>query len=172
MDRLDKWSALFIAVLVMWAALLVTREMQTERPSRPAVAQRAGMVYNPELDKKLEAADSLVASNNLQKAEELVNSLIAEFPYDGRPFMVRGDIYLRQQNPVRAMLEYRSGVDLNSDFLDKKTPLFQGRKIKNVLEEVKLVIATTPEGNETAADLKKYRDTLYYMLRKVAGGCG
>lgn len=172
MDRLDKWSAILIAVMAAWAVLIVLSELQAVRPPMPTVAQRAVMAYNPELDNKLRVAKNLVDNNNLSKAAELINSLIAQFPYDGRPFMVRGDIYLRQQKPIQAMLEYRKGVDLNPDFLDKKTPLFQGRKIKGVLEEVKVAIAAASEDPASVADLKEHRATLYYMLRKVAGGCG
>jgi hypothetical protein len=55
-------------------------------------------------------------------------------------------------------------VDLNPDFLDRKTRLFQGREIKGVLKEVAALLARRPD--------QAARRELLYMQRKVAGGCG
>ena len=57
------------------------------------------------------------------------------FPYEGELYMLKGDILVRRQQPVAAMYAYKEAIGLNPDFLDKKTRQFQGRKIKNTVEE-------------------------------------
>ena len=58
-------------------------------------------------------------------------NLLTDFPYEGSPHMVLGDLHLRRQEPVQAMIAYKNAIKLNPDYLDKKTPVFQGKKIKN-----------------------------------------
>ena len=111
-------------------------------------------VFDPELDRKVKIAKDLLENNNLLKAEELATSLISEYPYDGAPYMIIGDIQLRKQNPVAAMDSYRDGIDLNPDYLDKKTEVFQGKKIKATVLEAKAVIDKELKVNSGNAELK------------------
>jgi tetratricopeptide (TPR) repeat protein len=129
-------------------------------------------VFNPELDRKVKVAKDLLENNNLLKAEELATGLISEYPYDGAPHMVIGDIQLRKQNLVAAMDSYRNGIDLNPDYLDKKTEVFQGKKIKATVLEAKAIIEKDLQENPGNGDLRQKRKTVYYMLRRIAGSCG
>ena len=63
-------------------------------------------------------------------------------------------------------------VDLNPDYLDKKAPDFQGKKIKNTVNEARHLIEVELNKNSADKDLRSYRKTVYYMLRKIAGSCG
>jgi hypothetical protein len=86
--------------------------------------------------------------------------------------MVIGDIELRKQDPVAAMEFFRSAIDLNPDFLDKKTEVFQGKKIKATVLEAKALIEKELEANPGNDELSGKRKTVYYMLRRIAGSCG
>jgi hypothetical protein len=70
------------------------------------------------------------------------------------------------------MLAYREAVDLNPDYLDKKAPDFQGKKIKNTVNEARQLIEVELNKNSADKDIQSYRKTVYYMLRKIAGSCG
>jgi Tfp pilus assembly protein PilF len=172
MDKLDKLSLLAIVILVVSASFLVAVSANVAEDQDQSVVRQQVQVFNPELDKKVKVARDLLENNNLPKAEELATLLISEYPYDGAPYMVVGDIELRKQDPVAAMESYRNAIDLNPDFLDKKTEVFQGKKIKATVLEAKTIIekdlAASP-GNE---DLGEKRKTVYYMLRRIAGSCG
>jgi tetratricopeptide (TPR) repeat protein len=172
MDKLDKLSLLAIVILVVSASFLVVVYADDKQSQDQLAVRQQVRVYNPELDKKVSVAKDLLENNNLLKAEELAKVLINEYPYDGAPHMVVGDIELRKQDSVAAMEAYRNAIDLNPDFLDKKTKVFQGKKIKATVLEAKNIIEKDLAVNPGNQDLKDKRKTVYYMLRRIAGSCG
>ncbi len=163
LDRLDLFSIAAVAALAaVLAVILWLAPPQEEKGAGRGRVQV--VVVNPELDRRIEAAERVLASDNPAAARELLAYLKKNFSYDGRVFMLLGDYELRMQRPVAAMHYYRQAVDLNPDFLDRKTGLFQGKKIKGVLAEVAGIVAKRPD--------PAVRRELLYMQRKVAGGCG
>jgi hypothetical protein len=70
------------------------------------------------------------------------------------------------------MDSYRNGIDLNPDYLDKKTKVFQGKKIKATVLEAKAAIDKELKADSGNGDLRQKRKTVYYMLRRIAGSCG
>ncbi|MDD5757864.1 MAG: hypothetical protein PHI06_02150 [Desulfobulbaceae bacterium] len=171
MDKLDKFSALAITGLVLWCLFLLITQPEKQEEQRET-KRLAVQLIDPALDKKIDLAKSLLASNTLEKAEQLLTELIKAYPFEAMPYLLRGDLSLYRQDPVGAMREYRKAVDLNPDFLDKKSPLFQGKKIKKTVEEARLVIETGLTANNADAALLVARKEYYYMLRKIAGSCG
>lgn len=169
-DRLDKISALAITALALWALALVAVQFGKEE-ARPE-AQQAVVRLDPVLDKKVALAKTLLAGNNLEQAEKLLAELMAAYPFEATPYFLNGDVRLYRQDPVGAMIEYRKAVDLNPDFLDKKSADFQGKKVKKTVEEARGVIESglAAKGNDEA--LIAARKVYYYMLRKIAGSCG
>ena len=174
MDKLDKITILALAVLFAAASLLIYQQAMEVRPAGAGhLAQIRAIQYpNPELDKRIKIARNLMEANDLEKAAQLIDDLIKQFPYDGKSYMTAGDLYMRKQAPVEAMLEYRKAIDLNPDFLDKKTPAFQGKKIKGNLAEAKEIILNGLQKSPGDKTLKQYRKAMYYMQRRIAGSCG
>ena len=99
-------------------------------------------------------------------------SLASEYPYNWAPYMVIGDVRLRKQDPVAAMDAFRMGIDLNPDYLDRKTKVFQGKKIKATVLEARGLIEQGLKANPGNSELREKRKTVYYMLRRIAGSCG
>jgi Flp pilus assembly protein TadD len=174
MDKHDKLTVLSVTILMLYGAVLLLtapdkpQAMSTDK--RRVASQQ--YIANPELDSKIRLAKNLIAQDNLEKTELLVNSLIGEFPYKGELFILKGDILMRRQQPVAAMYEYKEAVDLNPDFLDKKTKLFQGKKIKITVEEAMAAIESDLQQHPDNTQLKSDRKIVYYMKRKIAGSCG
>ena len=172
MDKLDKLSVFAIAVLAVSAFFLVAVYANDAGDQDQFAVRQQARMFNPELDKKVRIAKGLLENNNLLKAEELAAGLIVEYPYDGAPYMVIGDIALRKQDPVAAMESFRNAIDLNPDFLDKKTEVFQGKKIKATVLEAKAIIEKELGTSPANDSLSVKRKTVYYMLRRIAGSCG
>lgn len=174
MDKLDKLTAITISVLLLYGSLLLVRADGSEEPQRPdnAVLRAQQVVLNPMLDKKIELAKTLLIEDNIEKSEELVESLLGEHPYMGSLYMLKGDILMRRQQPIAAMYEYKEAISLNPDFLDKKTELFQGKKIKNTVNEAHAAIESGLEKDPSSERLKDGRQVVYFMKRKLAGSCG
>jgi tetratricopeptide (TPR) repeat protein len=173
-DRLDRLVIIGVAVIVLAGSVLMVSHSGQGGPASGIVGgpRQAVVIISPEFDHKLKVAKTLLNSDDLAKGRELIDQMIEDYPYDGRPYMLLGDMYVRRQQPVSAMLEYRRGVDLNPDFLDKKAELFRGKQIKNILEEARRAIFGGLERKPEDPQLKEQREIFYYMLRRVAGSCG
>jgi len=173
MDNLDKYSVISIVVLIILSTILIFYQISSgEADNRTAVVLRQYKAPNPELKQKVQIASALMENSNFDKASVLIEELVSQFPYDGSPYMMLGDLRIRQQSPIKAMLAYRDAVDLNPDYLDKKAPDFQGKKIKNTVNEARHLIEIELNKNSADKNLRSYRKTVYYMLRKIAGSCG
>lgn len=174
MDRLDRISIWAIVVLIISSFALISGHMGEARPDRNP-QQRAAVANTAatggEIAGRIKLARNLMEAGNLVKAEVLVRDLIQNNPYEGEPRMVMGDIFMRRQDPVRGMLEYKEAIDLNPDYLDKKTPLFQGKKLKIAVREALAEIDEGLRQNPADESLKKDRKTLYYLQRRIAGSC-
>lgn len=175
MDWLDRVSIWAIVILIISSFALMSLHMGEAVPD-PALKQRVAAAeffpVNSEVNAKAKLIKNLIESDNLDKAEVLIMELIQKYPYEGEPHMLMGDIFMRRQDPIKAMPEYKKAIDLNPDYLDKKTPLFQGKKLKTAageaLEEADRKIKADP-GDES---MKSNRKLIYYLKRKIAGSCG
>ncbi len=174
MDKLDKFSIIFILIFIA-AIAVVSSEYRSD----------SGKNINSSLTHSRNAAEAdgisgdqlnmlkkLIETNNLQKAEALLNELTGKYPYDGELHMLMGDVMMRKQDAVGAIYKYKDAVDLNPDYLDKKTPFFQGYKIKIAINEAKLRINETLSKKPGDQDMKTAKKNVYYLLRKLAGSCG
>ncbi len=171
MDRLDKISTAALIVLLTWALVLIF-SYQGSTPRRVPGGRRAllKVARNSDLTRKVKTIKNLLASDNPRRAMKLTDLLQKDYPYEGEVYMLKGDVMLHLQRPIAAMRQYRQAVDLNPDFLDRNTPLFRGEQIKNTVAEAQTLIEREVKaGKAGAAGDKK---VLYYMLRKIAGGCG
>ena len=190
MDRLDRFSIWAIVALIIGSSALINYHTGEARPERRGLSlftnsrwyttdaaersRKMGTVPGApaEAEGMIRTAKNLLEEGSLDKAEALVKELVLKYPYEGGPHMIMGDIFMRRQEAVKAIFEYKEAVDLNPDYLDRKTPLFQGKKMKmtvgEALTEVENKIKADP-GNEL---LKKYRKDIYYLQRRIAGSCG
>lgn len=174
-DRFDRLALVVLLTLLVSAlGLIVYQPVDGTQLDRKKVAVRQSVaVASPEFANRMVTAVNLLNGGDPARTEQLLDELIASFPYEGGPHMLKGDLLLRKQQAIAAMLEYRQGVDLNPDYLDKKmTGVFQGKKIKSTLEEARQAITAGLARNPGDANLRQQREILYYMLRKVAGSCG
>lgn len=172
MDRLDKISTFAITGLVLWAVVLVVVQTGQIEERRELPPQSAVLRVDPALEKRIALAKTLLSDNNLGQAEKLLAELIAAYPFEAVPYLLSGDLHLHRQDPIGAMLEYRKAVDMNPDYLDKKSELFQGKKIKKTVEEARTAIESGLAAKPNEAGLIDARKVYYYMLRKIAGSCG
>lgn len=170
MDRLDKISTIAALLLTVWALLLVI--FLEPKPDERRPSEHQIIRIDPAFDKKVNVVKTLLTGNNLEQAEALLSEMISAYPYEAMPFFLKGDLQLYRQDSVGAMLEYRKAVDLNPDFLDKKSKHFQGKKIKKTVEEAWGVIESGLTAKPDDEALLSARTVYYYMLRKIAGSCG
>ncbi len=174
MDNLDKIS--FIAMTVLIAFLVVLSMDYKSEAENSVVSGSAKAAYAMGVSdipaERIKMLKGLVANNNIGKAEAGVDELLKKYPYDGAPHMLMGDIRIRKQDPVAAMYSFKDAIDLNPDYVDKKSELFQGRKIKNTVDEAMGIVEQALTKNDNNKEMKEAKKTVYYLLRKLAGSCG
>ena len=174
MDRLDRISVWAIVILVISSSSLISHNMGEAKPEQNS-SKRQETPVKPGMDfdmhNKVQIAKNLLEGNSPGKAEPLVRDLIQQHPYEAEPRMLMGDIHMRRQEAVSAALDYKEAVDLNPDYLDRKTPFFQGNKLKiavrEALEDIEKKLKVSP-GDES---LKKERKIIYILQRRIAGSC-
>ena len=173
MDWLDRISIWSIVILIISSFALISSHMGEARPERYVQQRQAtdNPANNSELNSKVKLIKNLTDADSFDKAEVLLKELIQKYPYEGEPHMLMGDIFMRRQDPVNAMFQYKEAVDLNPDYLDKKTPLFQGKKMKIAVNEAMGDIERGLRKDPADESLKKKRKIIYYLQRRIAGSC-
>lgn len=174
MDRLDRFSIWAIVILIISSSALISHhvgETKSGREGRETKTTLNSTIVFSGIENEVGVIKSLIEGNNLNKAEILIKELIQKYPFEGEPKMLMGDIFMRRQDPVNAILEYKEAVDLNPDYLDKKTSLFQGKKLNVAVKEAIIEIEKKIKVNPDDRLIKKCRKDIYYLQRKIAGGC-
>lgn len=172
MDRLDKYAWTAIVLLLAWGGFLVVAERNAPAPPAAVKVAAARPAVDPQLEKRIELVKNLLLANNVEKAEALLGELLAQSPYEGVLYLLKGDAYLYRQQPVAAMGEYRKAVELSPDLLEKTSKNFQGKKIKKTVEEARKAVDAALSANPGDSGMREHRTTVYYMLRLLAGSCG
>ena len=173
MDWFDRISIGAVVALSLGAFILVQDnrgEVKSDRNLQQKVA--VAEVTNGELDGKVRLIRNLIEAGNLSQAESMIRELKQKFRYQGELSLLMGDVLMRKQEPVKAMHEYQEAIDLNPDYLDKKTPLFQGKKLKTAVGEALAEIENRIRQNPVDASLKQEKKVVYYLYRRIAGSCG
>ena len=174
MDRLDRISIGAIAVLAVGSVVLMQGHGGEERSDRAAQQrqQAAAPAAKEDLGPQLGLIRNLIDAGNVAQAEALIRELKQRHPYDAELAMLLGDVFMRRQDPVAAMHRYKEAIELNPDYLDKKTPLFQGKKLKVAVGEAQAEIEKRLRERPGDESLKSERKMIYYLYRKIAGSCG
>jgi len=174
MDRFDRIAiGVFIALVVGMAVLIVGHrgagvpdgKLQQRSVAAPAAP-------SAELEAGVKLVRNLIEGGSLDRAEALIRDLQQKFPYQGELSLLMGDVFMRKQEPIKAMYQYKEAIDLNPDYLDKKTPLFQGKKMKVAVGEAQADIDRKLRERPGDASLKDEKKMIYYLYRKIAGSCG
>ena len=174
MDTFDRTSIWAIAILIVSSLVLIGGHVEDAKADRNALKRAATErpAADGELARNVKLVRNLMETDGVVKAEALLKDLIRRYPYEAELQMLMGDTLMRKQEPVRAMRAYKEAVDLNPDYLDKKTALFQGKKLKIAVGEAMTEIERNLRLNPGDAALKAERKTMYYLQRKIAGSCG
>jgi len=176
MDRLDKISVLAIALLLIGSFLVIhghSDELKPVREIQQKVLAAENSASIEDLNAKAKVIRNLMEAGNLAQAEVLTQELLQKYPLaQGEPHMLMGDVLMRRQEPIKAVHEFKDAIECNPDYLDKKTPLFQGKKLKVAVEEAQTEISRRLKMTPGDESLKREQKIVYYLYRKIAGSCG
>jgi len=172
-DGLDRWAGgAMLALAALLGYLIFALDTMAMPGLQTHLNTASTQTASPEYAAQLKTAEQLLAAGNMDKTKSLLDEMIAKYPYQAAPFMVMADYHIWRQEPIAAMHAFRQALDLNMDYLEKKTPLYQGKKIKNIVREAEAQIKLALAANAADPLMLENRKEMYYMLRKLAGGCG
>ena len=175
MDLLDRISLGAVAVLAVGSVVLMAGhrgERATEGPRGQLNAPVVQAQGHEEVGARLPVIRNLIEAGNLAQAESMVRELKQRYPYEAELSMLLGDVLMRKQQSVAAMHQYKEAIELNPDYLDKKTPAFQGKKLKVAVGEAQAEVEKQLRERPADESLKQERKMIYYLYRKIAGSCG
>lgn len=176
MDRFDRSAIALLAALLAASAAVMYDHRGEAGPAGvgplQAAAAQEGPAERAAYERAERAARSLLEAGSLDRAEPLVRELERTHPHQGGSHLLMGDLLMRKQDPVQAMAAYRQAVDLEPDYLDRKTPLFQGKKLKSAVNEALVVIDSRIKEHPGDASLKREKKVIHYLYRRIAGSCG
>lgn len=173
MDWFDRISIGAIAVLSVGTLVLVQGHRGEVKPDQELQqrAMVAGAAASGELATNVRLVKNLIETGSLPRAETMIRELKQKFPDQGELSILMGDVLMRKQQPVMAMHEYKEAIDLNPDYLDKKTPFFQGKKMKVAAGEALAELENRNRQNPDDPSLKQEKKVIYYLYRRIAGSC-
>jgi len=175
MDRFDRIGIIAICVLAI-AAFFVMQADRGEDKRDPLAQQREAVqertISTPELEKQINVIRNLLDAGNPAEAEPLAKAVVQQYPFQAEPQMLLGDVLMQMQDPIQAMHAYKKAIGYNPDYLDRKTPQFQGKKLKNAVGEALTEIESRLKQHPGDENLNREKKTVYYLYRKIAGSCG
>ena len=72
---------------------------------------------------------------------------------------------------AESLASYRQAIDSEPGFIDRKSPLFVGKRIKEKVDESQEKLQREMQLKPDDMSVKKALDDLLYLKRRLAGGC-
>ena len=173
---LDKssWMAVFFSaglMIYMVSTHVVEPEAVTSVHSRQS---RMEVKYaprrSPKMEKTLERCAALFKETKTDELIALASNVVTTDPKESFGYMYLGQGYRLKEDYPNSLSNYRKAVEMNPDFVDKTSPDKIGKKYLMPLVRKVVVLARTPSFKK----LDNYKATLknlYYLQRRMAGGC-
>jgi len=176
MDWLDKLSiAAIVAITVIAIGMLANHEIIKRRHDNPgteAKNEKSSYALQMETDKKIyQEVASYKEQGLYTEAMAKLEDIRKKYPEKPMSYVYLAQLYLEQGRLADGIHNYRRAVEMEPDYVDERTPLFIGDKIKELVIEGREKFgrekALKPEDKKVMKTLKD----IYYLQSRVAGGC-
>ncbi len=178
MDWLDKINITAIALLSLVTVGLMTQHQLTTS-SKPAtskvdVIKEKARSYDLQFEKEAKIYKDVITLKNEEKYPEALAKLEeikTSRPGLSRTYVHLADINYKTKNLPQAILFYRTAVEMEAEYVDKKSPLKIGMQIKEVVNEGKIVFEKAISSKAADKETRQALKNVYYLQRRLAGGC-
>ncbi|NPA94333.1 MAG: tetratricopeptide repeat protein [Thermodesulfobacteria bacterium] len=168
--------ALLIAIGVIVLSMIVQHEMNQSRTvaaqedSSAALKRKyeQQMAKNAWLYKKVLVLEK---KGKLNEAMEELHKILAEHPSDAYGFVLEARLLYRQGHLADAIHFYRKAIEMDPDYVDRKTPLYIGDEIMKVISNSRAKLHRERKLKPGDPKIKAAIDDIYYLQRRIAGGC-
>lgn len=104
-------------------------------------------------------------------AMDKLNDVEAAHPDNPRALLWRGQLRYELGEIADSLASYRQAIDKEPGFIDKKSPLFAGTRIRQHMEESQAKLQREQTLKPGDSSIKKALEELLYIKRRLAGGC-
>ncbi len=177
MDFIHKLSvAALISLVIITAGMLVQHQLELQ--------QNAGTTNSPEVDlKKLytkKIADNkilyaevikLLAQRQTTAATAKLAEIKTAHPDNPETFIFQAKLEEKDGRMAAAIHSYRMAVDIEPDYVDKKTPLFIGDGIMEMITSARTKLQREKKLKPGDKSINIALEDIYYLQRRIAGGC-
>lgn len=178
MDWLDKIGIAIISVLsLVTVGMLTNHEIATYQQGDNAVSPENGHEIEEtrtvEFDPKIYAeVEELQKKGLYTEALAKLETIVAGYPRYSKSYVYMARLNINLGDIKKALQGYRTAVEMEPGYVDKKNEkLFIGRDIKKLVTESQRKIEQEVESGSGGKEAKKALKNIYYLQRRLAGGC-
>lgn len=118
---------------------------------------------------ELSSARLLVDGNS--SADSELNRLMEKYPGRHEIWSLSARYLEYSGKKLKALTHYARAVRLNSDYLDKNSPIFLGHRIKSLNNNIFEDLLLKKRRSGLSTEESEYLKIAYYLRRRLAGGC-
>jgi len=173
---LDKFS--WLSVFVMAGAIiymLSTHVVETKahgviHSPQARLEEKYTPRRSPQVENAIKKCSELFKENKADELIALAKEIITVDPKESFGYMYLGHGYRLKEDYPGSLANYRKAIEMNPDFVDKTSPNKIGKKYLKPLVRKVVVLARSTEFKQVP-DYKTALKNLYYLQRRMAGGC-
>ena len=176
MDRLDKFNIIIIVLIsLITIGMLVNQEIIKRRQgNQEAAAAEKARYYTEQMALNAKIYQEVISLKEQGLDDEAMTKLqevMKTYPGRSQSYVYMAQLSLESGKLGDAIHNYRLAVENDPDYLDKKTPLFIGSEIKTLVSESLEKFGREIKLKPNDQTVRNVLQDLYYLQRRLAGGC-
>ena len=176
MDRFDKFNITVIALIsLITIGMLANQEIIKRRLGNHEATEAERARYYAEqmaLNAKIyQEVISLKEQELYGEAMTKLQDIMKTYPGKAQSYVYLAQLSFNTGKLSDTIHNYRLAVEKEPDFMDKKTPLFIGHEIKELVKESLEKFGREVKLKPNDKEVRNTLQDLYYLQRILAGGC-
>ena len=176
MDRLDKFNiTILVLICLITIGMLVNQEILKRRQGYyEAAAAEKARYYAEQMALNAKIYQEVITLKEQELYDEAMTKLqevMEAYPGRAQSYVYMAQLSLKSGKLADTIQNYRLAVEKESDFLDRKTPLFIGHEIRELVTESLEIFGREKKLKPNDKAVRNVLEDLYYLQRRLAGGC-
>jgi len=166
-------KAALAALAAVMVFMLVQQRLLASAASEVSAAENLRRLEQKLTQDKLiyQEVAALAEQRQHSAAMEKLKDIDAAHPDNPRSLLWQGKLQYELGEIADSLASYRQAIDKEPGFIDKKSPLFAGKDIRQHVEESQAKLQREQTLKPGDSSIKKALEELLYIKRRLAGGC-
>ena len=177
MDLIHKISITTLVLLsLITAGMLIQHQVSSQRLQGTAGTQKVDLkkYYEERIARDNEIFAEVIQlqeQKQFSQAMEKLEEIRTAHPDNPQSYVYQAQLEYGQGRIAAAIHSYRLAVDNEPDYVDKKTPLFIGDTMLELINEARGKLQREKKLKPNDRTILIALDDLLYLQRRIAGGC-